>query len=100
MDVATALNDDRESDVERLVARIAQGERAAEADFVRRFQYGVTLLARRHARPNESRVADVVQIVLMHALERLREGGLREPGALPGYLRTCVVHEVAALYRD
>ena len=95
-----ARDDSHEADLQRLVARIASGDRAAEADLVTRFQRGITLLARQHARPNEHRVADVVQTVLMNTIERLRAGALREAAALPGYLRTSVLNEVTAMYRS
>lgn len=95
-----ARNDSHEADLQRLVARIAAGDRAAESELVTRFQRGVTLLARQHARPNEHRVADVVQTVLMNTIERLRSGALRDAAALPGYLRTGVINEVTAMYRS
>lgn len=92
--------DSHEAELQRIIAQIAAGDRAAEADLINRFQRGVTLLARKYARPNESRIADIVQTVLMNTLERLRLGALREAAALPGYLRTCVINEVTMMYRD
>ena len=92
--------DNHEAELQRIIAQIAAGDRAAETDLVNRFQRGVTLLARKYARPNESRIADIVQTVLMNTLERLRLGALREAAALPGYLRTCVINEVTMMYRD
>jgi len=97
MDALRNASDD--ADLRRIAVQIAAGERSAETEFVRRFERGLTLLARRHARPNEARVADVVQVSLMNAIKCLREGALRDAEALPAYLRTCVVREVAALYR-
>lgn len=95
-----ARDDRHEADLQRMVARIAAGDRAAENELVQRFQRGVTLLARQHARPNEHRVPDVVQTVLMNTIERLRAGALRDAAALPGYLRTSVINEVTAMYRS
>lgn len=95
-----ACNASHEEPLQRIVAQIEAGDRSAETELVNRFQRGITLLARRHSRPNESRVADVVQNVLMATIERLRMGALRDADALPGYLRTAVIHEVTALYRD
>lgn len=86
-------------DLGSLVARVAAGDRRAESELVAHFERGVALIARRHARPHEHRVPDVVQTVLMNAIERLRSGALREAAALPGYLRTSVVNEIASLYR-
>jgi RNA polymerase sigma-70 factor (ECF subfamily) len=99
MDIAPCP-DEASGSLEYLVARIARGDSGAERAFVERFQPGVTALARRHARPHESRTADVVQNVLWHVLQRLRNGEVREAKALPAYLRTCVTREVAALYGD
>src|SRR5215467_5133581 len=95
-----ARDDSHEADLQRMVARIAAGDRAAENELAQRFQRGVTLLARQHARQNEHRVPDVVQTVLMNTIERLRAGALRDAAALPGYLRTSVVNEVTAMYRS
>lgn len=95
-----ARDDSHEADLQRMVTRIADGDRAAEDALVQRFQRGVALLARQHARPNEHRVADVVQTVLMNTIERLRAGALRDAAALPGYLRTSVINEVTAMYRS
>jgi RNA polymerase sigma-70 factor, ECF subfamily len=92
--------DNQEAELPRIIAQIAAGDRTAEAELVKRFQRGVTLLARKYARPNESRIPDVVQTVLMNTLERLRVGALREAAALPGYLRTCVINEITMMYRD
>lgn len=92
-------NGNREAELQSIVARIAAGDRAAETDLVNRFQRGVTLLARQHLRPNDHRVPDVVQTVLMKTIERLRAGALREAAALPGYLRTGVVNEVTSMHR-
>jgi RNA polymerase sigma-70 factor (ECF subfamily) len=94
-----ACNDSHEADLQRIVGRIADGDRSAEGDLVNRFQRGITLLARQHARPNEHRIPDVVQTVLINAIERLRGGTLRDATALPAYLRTCVINEVTAMYR-
>jgi RNA polymerase sigma-70 factor (ECF subfamily) len=47
-----------------LVARIAAGDRSAEASFVRRFGRGVRALVRRHCRPGDPIVEDLVQDVL------------------------------------
>lgn len=82
-----------------LVQRIAAGDRAAEADLVSRFQAGVRALIRRHARPADPIVDDLVQDVLHTVIVRLRASALHEPAALPGYVRSVAVFVVTAEYR-
>jgi RNA polymerase sigma-70 factor (ECF subfamily) len=82
------------------VARIAAGDRAAEAEFVRRFERGVRALVRRHCRPGDSIVEDLVQETLARVLERLRAGALRDAEALPGYVQSTIAHLTSAEYRN
>jgi RNA polymerase sigma-70 factor, ECF subfamily len=58
---------------------------AAEADFCRRFAPRVRLYGLRHLRDRHA-AADLVQQVLMTALERLRAGKLREPERLASFV--------------
>ena len=88
---------DAESD---FVARIAAGERAAEAEFVRRYQRGVLVLVRRHCRPGDPIVEDIAQDVLARVLERLRAGAIRDATALPAYVQTTIVYATTAEYRN
>jgi RNA polymerase sigma-70 factor, ECF subfamily len=87
------------SPVAALVSRLAAGDRAAEQDFVRHYARGVRALVRRHCRPNEPMIDDLVQDVMQSVLLHLRAGQLRDAQALPGYLRQAVVFTVAAEYR-
>jgi len=82
-----------------LVRRIGAGERAAEAELVLAFQAGVRALVRRHARPADPIVDDLVQDVLHTVIVRLRENALNDPAALPAYVRSTVVFAVTAEYR-
>lgn len=82
-----------------LVARIARGDRSAENEFARAYERGVRALARRHCRPGDPAVDDVVQDVLRNVLEQLRAGRLRDPAALPAYVRQAVVFAANAEYR-
>jgi RNA polymerase sigma-70 factor (ECF subfamily) len=82
-----------------LAARIAAGDRAAEAEFVRRFEGGVRVMMRRHCRLGDPIVADLSQEVLMHVLERLRAGAVHDANALPAYVRSTVVRTANAEYR-
>jgi RNA polymerase sigma-70 factor, ECF subfamily len=58
---------------------------AAEAEFCRRFAPRVRLYGLRHLRDPHA-AADLVQQVLMMALERLRAGALREPERLASFV--------------
>ena len=83
-----------------LVARIAGGDHGAEAEFVRRFERGVRVLVRRHCRPGDPVVDDLVQDVLAGVIERLRAGAIRDAGALPGYVQAAAVYATNAEYRQ
>jgi RNA polymerase sigma-70 factor (ECF subfamily) len=83
-----------------LVARIAGGERGAETEFVRRFERGVRVLVRRHCRPGDPIVDDLVQDVLSGVIERLRAGAIRDASALPGYVQAAAVYATNAEYRQ
>lgn len=82
-----------------LVARIARGDRAAESEFVRRFERGVRALVRRHCRPGDPIVDDLVQDVLAGVIERLRAGAIHDSAALPGYVQAAAVYATTAEYR-
>lgn len=82
-----------------LADRIRAGDRAAESEFVRRFERGVRAVVRRHTRPGESMVDDFVQDVLHQVLQKLRAGELRDAAALPAYLRATIVYATTAEYR-
>lgn len=83
-----------------LVTRIAGGDRAAEAEFVHRFERGVRVLIRRHCRPGDPVVDDLVQDVLTGVIERLRAGAIRDATALPGYVQAAAVYATNAEYRQ
>lgn len=82
-----------------LVARIARGDRAAESEFVGRFERGVRALVRRHCRPGDPIVDDLVQDVLAGVIERLRAGAIHDSAALPGYVQAAAVYATTAEYR-
>ena len=83
-----------------IVARIAAGDRAAETEFVRRYQYGVQVMVRRHCRPSDPIVEDIAQDVLTRVLERLRAGAIRDAAALPAYVQATIVYATSAEYRS
>ena len=82
-----------------LISRIASGDRLAETEFVRQFERGVRVLVRRHCRPADPVVDDLVQDVLSGVLERLRAGAIHDPAALPAYVQSAVVYATSAEYR-
>lgn len=96
LDSTAVIAPDREAD---LPARIASGDRLAEQVFVARFEQGIRVLVRRHCRPGDPMVDDLVQDVLEQILRKLRAAELRDAGALPAYVRSTVVFMTAAEYR-
>ena len=68
-----------------LVARIAVGERGAEARLVELYGRAVALILERHTR-GRPEAEDLFQDTFRTALEKLRQGELREPEKLPGFL--------------
>lgn len=82
-----------------LVARIAAGDRAAEAHFIATYLRGVRALVRRRCRPNDPSVEDLVQDVLSRVLERLRAGAIRDAAALPAYVQAAIAYATNAEYR-
>jgi RNA polymerase sigma-70 factor (ECF subfamily) len=73
-----------------MVMRIAGGnDREAEGEFCRMMGPRIRLYGLRHLRDSQS-ADDLVQQVLITALETLRDGGLREPEKLASFvLGTC-----------
>ena len=86
-------------DYPELARRIGAGDRAAETELLQAIQPGVRALVRRHARPNDPIVDDIVQDALRQLIERLRASALDSPEALPAYVRGTVVLMVRAEYR-
>lgn len=82
-----------------LVERIAAGDRQAESEFANCYRRGIHALVRRHCRPLDPAVDDLSQEVVIAVLEKLRSGALRDPAALPAYVRSTVVLMVQAEYR-
>ncbi len=82
-----------------LVGRIAAGDRLAESRLIEQFRPGIHALARRHCRPGDPAVDDVVQDVICHLLEQLRRDSIKDPRALPAYIRTAVVNACTSEYR-
>lgn len=83
-----------------LVQRIVDGEAAAEAALLERFRPGVHALVRRHCRPGDPIVDDIAHDILLTLLERVRTGAIKDPEALPAYVRTSIVRACNAEYRQ
>jgi RNA polymerase sigma factor (sigma-70 family) len=77
-------------EVERLVRASADGDETAWAELVRRFTPRVMAVIRSY-RLADPDVEDVYQIVWLRLVEHL--DSLREPEALPGWLRSTTMHE-------
>jgi len=83
-----------------LVARIAAGDRRAEADFIRYYERGVRVVVRRRCRPGDPVAEDIAQDVLARVLERLRAGAIRDAQSLPAYIQAAIVYTTNAEYRN
>ena len=68
-----------------LARRIAGGETEAEAPFCRRFAPRIRLFGLKRLR-NEAAAADLVQDVLIMALQKLRAGAVREPERIASFM--------------
>jgi RNA polymerase sigma factor (sigma-70 family) len=73
------------SSLTTLVANASRGERAAEAELLRRFVPAVRAFARRRLRGADA-VEEFAQDVLLVLIEALRRGTVQEPERLGGYV--------------
>jgi RNA polymerase sigma-70 factor (ECF subfamily) len=74
-----------EQDDATLARRIAAGDAGAEAEFCRRFAARIRLFGRKRLR-NDAAAADLVQDVLILALQKLRAGAVREPARIASFM--------------
>ncbi|MCP4656235.1 MAG: RNA polymerase sigma factor [bacterium] len=70
-----------------LVRRIRAGDRRAEEELVARYSMGVEVVLAQLTR-NPSLAEDIRQETLALVLTKIRDGELRQPEALPGFLRS------------
>lgn len=82
-----------------LADRIRMGDAGAEAKLVAAYLPGIRMMVRKHCRPNDPALDDLVQDVLVRVLVHLREGDVRDPVALPSYVRTLIANIVINEYR-
>jgi RNA polymerase sigma-70 factor (ECF subfamily) len=68
-----------------LVARIRNGDRAAEEELVARYSRGVAMILRRGTRSQQA-VDDLFQEVFLKAMAKVRAGEVREPERLSGFI--------------
>lgn len=68
-----------------LVGRIRRGDREAEDELVRRYRRGVAIILRAES-GDAAAVDDLFQETFRIALEKIRQGDLREPKRLSGFI--------------
>src|SRR5262245_20575221 len=82
----TSGTDDRAGDpLIALVARAAEGDRAAETALCARFAGAVRLFARRRLRAHDA-VEEFAQDVMLALVEALRAGSVEDPQRLGGFV--------------
>jgi RNA polymerase sigma-70 factor (ECF subfamily) len=94
-----AQKQDGGTDLADLVRRVAAGQSDAEQALLSTMQGPMRVLVRRHARPNDPDLDDLLQDALRILLERVRSGALRDPDALYAYAQSIVLNTVTAWYR-
>lgn len=81
-----------------LVSRIRAGDRKAEAELVERYGRGVSMIVRRTAR-NATVGDDLYQETFRIALEKVRQGDLRESEKLSAFICSVARNLVIEFYR-
>lgn len=87
------------TDLADLVRRVSAGQTDAEQALLTTMQGPMRVLVRRHARPNDPDLDDLLQDALRILLERVRSGALRDPAAVYAYAQSIVLNTVTAWYR-
>jgi RNA polymerase sigma factor (sigma-70 family) len=85
--------------MEDLAERIRNGDRSAERDLVDLFYGRIFAMAMARTRDRETSL-DLVQEIMLAVLSALREGRLREPAALPGYVSTTARNRISYFFRQ
>ena len=83
---------------EDLVQRISAGDSAAEQELADTFRRGLSYMLRRLVKAPETS-EDLLQDTLRIGLEKIRQGELRDPRRLPGFLRGIARNLVIAANR-
>lgn len=76
---------DTDDDDASLARRITAGDASAESEFCRRFAPRIRLFGRKRLR-SDAAAADLVQDVLITALQKLRAGAVREPERIASFM--------------
>lgn len=79
----------------QLAERIRKGERAAEEEFVERFQRGLSLALRRRSQ-DPTLAEDLTQDTLLLVLEKIRRNEVRDPERLAGFIHGTARHLLQA----
>jgi RNA polymerase sigma-70 factor (ECF subfamily) len=93
-----ALEDHSAESGRDLVVRISGGDRQAEDELVRRFHRGVTIILSRASR-DPSIVDDLRQDTFRIALEKIRDGAVREPEKISGFIASVARNLVIEHFR-
>jgi RNA polymerase sigma-70 factor, ECF subfamily len=94
VDVATTSDAKRAAD---LVARIIAGDQQAEEELIERYTRGVTFILQRESR--NVPVEDLRQDTFRIALEKIRNGDVREPERLSGFVASIARNLVIQYFR-
>ncbi len=98
--MAPASGTSSEAEISKeLVRRIQAGDRAAEAEFIERFQPRLRYVLRRELH-NPADLEDVIQSTLLVTLERLRDSGIAEPEKLGGFVNGVAYNLKQERFRD
>jgi len=90
------VKNNSETDWTEWVQRITARDPDSETELVRRYQNGITLIIRRIVN-NESVTKDISQETFKIALEKIRDGDLRDPEKLSGFISS-VARNLAKAY--
>jgi RNA polymerase sigma-70 factor, ECF subfamily len=94
----TREKDPDDNGAEDLVRRIRQGDRQAEDELIERYRRGVMVILS-GTRPDASAVEDLYQETFRIALEKIRQGDLREPAKLCGFISSLARNLVIEHFR-
>jgi RNA polymerase sigma-70 factor, ECF subfamily len=82
-----------------LVARIEVGDLQAEAELVERYSHNVKIIIRREV-SDAMTIDDLYQETFRIVLEKIRQGDVREPERLSGFVRSVAKNLIIAYFRQ
>lgn len=83
---------------EQIVLKIRDGERQAESILVQKYWRGIKFLLLKRCQSHEL-AEDLTQDTFIIAIHRIRQGEVKEPKALSGFIRQIGIHLLIAHYR-